>query len=508
MATRSRALLWLSTALLLGSLMLGGAASLGPWLGDPGPPVIADGALLVVDREALARVDLQLIHEELIPDWVVSSGGMKRLHFERILREADQDPNLGAVLARMRVLFEADPVLHATELLSLVRVWNAYLAKAGEPWRLAGEVRVGEQGGVLYLKSYRVILSDGRVSVGEHAFQTEIRRRVDSTTLVDGWLGSMHDHKDGVVVLLDSVTQFALDQVWVLLDPHLEPELDAVARNFAPAVREQVRQSLGEELFVALEQTAEDRHWMNKAAKLIHARHACGSAFVVARVPWNGMSARDLGTLQQAAAGTGQSPCPDVTEPEALLFAVRSSHVRRQPRIRAALERLIGFVASAVVVHEARHAADALELAGQPVSCVGCPEGTSHVSALEGSAYAASFAHPETGALALYQACALDEAVVPDRVAMVRFLAERITAGGCYGEPSEPGPAAKSAAHRAIETPRTLDLRQRVASEGGEHEPPLDLAERATQLEREVFGRSEPIEVLDFPASLPVGEAP
>jgi hypothetical protein len=39
-----------------------------------------------------------------------------------------------------------------------------------------------------------------------------------------------------------------------------------------------------------------------------------------------------------------------------------------------------------------------------------------------------------------------------------------------HHEPSEPGPAAKSAASRAAETPRTLDLRQRVASEAGEYE--------------------------------------
>jgi hypothetical protein len=37
-------------------------------------------------------------------------------------------------------------------------------------------------------------------------------------------------------------------------------------------------------------------------------------------------------------------------------------------------------------------------------------------------------------------------------------------------EPSEPGPAAKSAASRAGEVARTLDFRQRVASEGGKLE--------------------------------------
>jgi aconitate hydratase len=38
-------------------------------------------------------------------------------------------------------------------------------------------------------------------------------------------------------------------------------------------------------------------------------------------------------------------------------------------------------------------------------------------------------------------------------------------------EPSEPGPAAKSAALEPVEAVRTVDLRQRVASEGGKHEP-------------------------------------
>jgi hypothetical protein len=59
-------------------------------------------------------------------------------------------------------------------------------------------------------------------------------------------------------------------------------------------------------------------------------------------------------------------------------------------------------------------------------------------------------------------------------------------------EPSEPGPAAKSAAPRATEAARTVDLRQRVASEGGKHEPSepgpaaKSAAPRATEAARTV----------------------
>lgn len=462
-------LAWLSGVLLGVSLALGAGATVFPWKDSDTPPAIVNGALLVVDREALAYVDLQLIHEELIPDWVVSSGGMKRMHFERILREVSRDKNLSAILARMRVLFEDDPVRHASELLSLVRVWNDYLAKAGEPWRLAGEIRANQEA-VLHLKSYRVISEGSQVTVGSEVFTAEIRRRVDSTTLVDSWLGSMHDHEDGVVILLDSVAQFALDQVWIMLDPYLDEHLDPVARAFAPAVREEIEAALGSDLSLALQHTAEDRYWMSRARDAIHDRHSCGSSFVVARIPWDGLDSKDIATLQRSAELT--SPCPEVTETEALLFAVRSNHIRSEPKIAEAVERLLGAVAGAVVIHEARHAADDRLLQGQSIPCVGCPDGTSHTAALEGSAYAASFSHPRWGALSLYQACALSESHVPERTAMIRFLADQISEGGC------------------------------------ESPPPLDLAERARRVELRVFGHGDPIDLVDFPVSLPAGASP
>jgi hypothetical protein len=312
-----------------------------------------------------------------------------------------------------------------------------------------------------------VLVDDGDVEVGDRHFRVELRRRVDGIGHPDPWLGHVHDHTEGIVLLLDRVTSFTLDSLWPLLDGALEPELDPLARRFAPAVRAEVREALGDASLELLALTASDRVAMLASVGRIHARHACGSAFVVSRLPWNGLSTRDLATLRLHTGGE-EDACPEVLPDEAMLFATRSYHLQRTPGVREALEGLVAFVAESVVVHEARHAADDAVLQGQRIPCVGCPKETSHVSALESSAYLASFADPQHGALALYQACGLDREVVPERAAMIAFLADRLVEGGC-------GAA-----------------------------PPVDLAERAVAMERELHLRSDPVHLVDFPDSLPV----
>jgi hypothetical protein len=271
-----------------------------------------------------------------------------------------------------------------------------------------------------------------------------------------------------VVLLLDRVAGFALDQVWPLLDPDLDGRRDETSRAFAPAVRAEVAAELAPAELSALRSTAADRFWLEAAADAITSRRTCGSAFYVARVPWDGMAPGDLATLRTHASRTPSS-CPEVTQTEALLFDVRSARLRETPDLRDALEHLVGVVAHAVVVHEARHAWDDAQLAGQRIQCVGCPEDTSPVGALEGAAYLASFADPRTGALSMYQACSLDPAQVPDRASMIGWLSERLVGGGCASP------------------------------------PPADLGARARAIAQETFGDAVPIEVLDFPTRLPVG---
>ncbi|MCB9688856.1 MAG: hypothetical protein H6738_21885 [Alphaproteobacteria bacterium] len=459
-----RAAPWVALLAVVSALATTGAA----WCfrGDPLAPVVRDGATLVLDREALARVDLRLVHEELVPDWVVATGGLRSMSWDRLRREAGKDPNLGALLDRMAVLVDADPSLNAPELHAIVRAWNELLAKADEPWRLAGEVQVGGDGARWVLKSYLVIVDDGQVAVGERRFRVELRRRVDGIGQPDAWLGHMRDHTEGIVLLLDRVTTFSLDEVWPLLGAQTVPPTD-LGRRFAEAIREEVARGLGPQDAALLAETSSDRAAMMDAVRAIHGRHSCGSAFAVTRLPWNGLSSRDLATLR-IHTGSVDDLCPEVLPDEAQTFATRSYHLQRTLGMREALERLVAFVAASVVVHEARHAADDAALAGQRIACVGCPRNTTHVEALEASAYLAAFADPDHAALALFQACNLDPQTVPERAATVGWLAERLVEGGCDGVP-DPG-----------------------------------LAERAAELERQIHLRSEPVRILDFPKGLPV----
>jgi hypothetical protein len=450
-------------------LVLGGslaaasvAAALFPTPGAP-PLEIRDGTTITVDPAALARVDLARVHEELVPDWTAATGGVRQLHLERVRRAVAPDPNLLALLDRVAEL-ESEPVRHGPELQAVLRAWNQYLAKGGGDWRLGGEVVLGDPGARFVVKTYRVVTGEPSVTMGGATYTVEVRRRADALGATDAWLGRMHDHGDGIVVLLDRLTSFALDEVWPLFDPELE--LSPLQERFAPAVTTELARHLSEAERAALAETAADRYWMMQAVGGIHDRHACGSAFTVSKLAWNGFEVRDLTTFQQHADGGGD--CPEVLPEEALLFATRSWHVRHTPNVREALEHLVAVVGASVVVHEARHAADDRALEGQRIPCIGCPPETSHVGALEASAYAAGFADPDHGALALFQACRVADEASVDVRGVVEFLAGELTPGGC-------GDA-----------------------------PPADLTARAGALEQRVFLRSERAALVDFPAGLPV----
>lgn len=428
------------------------------------PISVRDGAALVVDRDALDRVNLELVHTELVPDWTAASGGVRGLHLERLRRAVAPDPNLLALLDRVAEL-ETDPVPNGPELRALLRAWNEYVSRGGAPWRLGGEVVLGDDGARYLVKTYRAITDEPTARVGDAAFRVEVRRRVDALGASDAWLGRMHDHQEGVVLLLDRLTSFALDEVWPTLDPELP--LTPLQSTFAPAIRAELARHLAPAELGALEQTAADRFYLMRAVGGIHARHACGSTFTVSKLAWSGFAARDLATFQRHT-GPLDGPCPEVLPEEALTLATRSWHVRRTAGVREALERLVAVVARGVSIHEARHAADDRLLSGQRIACIGCPEGTSHLGALEASAYVAAFADPAHSVLSLFQACRAAEEASEDVREAVAFVAGRVVDGGCAAP------------------------------------PPSDLAARAAALEAEVFLRSDRMELAAFPDGLPV----
>ncbi len=447
-----------------------GAAALAAWPADPAAwwagEVDLRGARRFQpprpDPAVVAALDLERVHRELWPDWVAAPAAEEAAAYARLYEAVRADPYLAERVARTRALARADPVGHAQRLLYQVWAWNRYCDLVGAPWRLTAGIHVtGPDDAVFYVKSYRII-SDTPTRVGGSSWRTRVVQRVDDLSAVEGYLGLTGDHEEGAVVVAERVADFAIDRVWPLLDAALDPERSAVDAAFAPRIRADAGRALPAEALEVLGRTAADRFWMQRAVRAVHDRARCGSRFRIPHLPYAGLDRAALVEIRRYAAATASQPCPDVTEMEAMALTTRSRALRATAGLAGALEALNGWVARAVAIHEARHAAD--DAAG--VRCADCPGG--RVGRLEASAYLASFADPDTAAVALLQACAVGEVDAAGRGATIAFVLAQ------------------------------LDVR----CEDG---PPEDLAERARAAERRLFGRSEEV-ALDpaFPARLPL----
>ncbi len=434
---------------------------------DAGPVVLEEGAPLVVDKAALRQVDLEQVHAELVPSWVVAQGAMRGMQLDVLRKEVRPDRSLLAIIERIGQLAESDPVLNAAELKALVATWNAYLDAAGEPWRMEGEVVLNQGNDLFALRTYRVIY-DGETQVGKHTYRTRLQRRADDTTQVEPYLGHVQSWKEGVLLLHDRIRDYTLDEVWVLLDPATTGEGDPVKEAFLEPIRQEVRDALGAEVAARLAASAGHRRAMLDVVEQVHGRHRCGSQFLISRVPWNGFQAADVARLEVHAAAAAHQDCPDVTPEEARVLVASSRWLREQEGLRDALDRLIAWVAGAVVIHEARHAADDDGRAGSgtALACLACPPELERVGVLEASAYMASFADGQRGVLAMYQACRLDPERAPVRAEAVAFLMEKLGTSCAEG-------------------------------------PPEDLVGKARGVEVELFGRLTPVSLVDFPVALP-----
>jgi hypothetical protein len=421
--------------------------------------------LPAIDLDRVAGIDFEAVHRELWPAWISAVPAEESAAFDALSSAVALDPFLTRRLDRTRAL-SADAGSNARGLLNQVWAWNRYLDRLEVPWRLTAGVQVnGPQDAIFYVKSYRVI-SDTDTQVGEGAWRTRVVQRVDDLGAIEGYLGLTSDHEQGALVVTERVASFAFERIWPLLDARLDAERRPEEQVFAQGVREAVGRSLPGHQVSVLQDTAEGRFWLERAVAAVHRRSRCGSRFRIGALPFDGLRHSDLITVRRFAAATAASDCPDVTHNEAVTLMLFSRKLQEAEALRPALEALTAWVARAIAIHEARHAADDAETG--PLVCDGCPEGAGEVTRLEMSAYLASFAHPDAGVVALVQACAVLATNAGGRGEAIRFLTHQL------GDACDLG-------------------------------PPADFAARAGALEVALFGRSEPIVLHQaFPKRLPL----
>ncbi len=416
-----------------------------------------------VEEGVLQSIDMEAVHAELLPAWILDNAQQKGgSAFDALMAEVGDDPNLAELLRVMEIEARHEPRME--RLMWATWAWNRYLDEGGIPWHVAGGVHQQGDRSVFYVKTYEVLF-DGQATVGSRTFRERVVRRSDNIGVIEAYLGLTPDAEDGSLVVADRLASFGLDEVWPLMDAAMDRFQPSARRVFAPSVRAAVEPYLTDADRGALLMTASDRFYIGQAVDRLHSRHACGSGFVIRRVPFDGLRGEDLRSIRRAVATTGNQECPEATADEALVLSIRSDHLSKVEGLQIALEKLVGRVARAIAIHEIRHAADD---ADRPLACTGCPSDLPEVGVMELSAYLTSFADPEVGALAALQACALPIADLPARGLAIEYLS------------SELGDLCLNG-------------------------PPPDLADQARALETRLFGRTSPIRLSEgFPERIPV----
>jgi hypothetical protein len=385
--------------------------------GRPAPPRPPEVTVPAVADPALARVDLSRVHRE----WLAS--GVSCAEPTDALRAAvSPDPVLSAAVRELEYLCATGA--SGDDAARIALRWNEYMRVAGRPWRveiLAPPV-VGDRP-LLLATTFRAV-GEARYTRGGGDGVAEVWDHLEGATLPHGWLGSAAADRP-VVVRLDAVRTFALDEIWPMLDPQASDTTE-LQRRFAAPVRAQVAAALSPAEIAALAATGEDRLWLVRSAEAIAARASCGSTFSVARLPWNGLDRTSLEALRLAAEHPDPA-CPEVQPMEHLALAVRSGRIRGQTDLEPALQRLVALAARAFLVHELRHASD---LAAGGPACTVCPPDMDRADLREVAAYLASIADPAAGSIAAYQACALRDA--GERTAILDFVSD-LLGGLCEG---------------------------------------------------------------------------
>lgn len=318
---------------------------------DPEPP----------DPSALARIDFERVHGRLIPEAVASlsaqgPGGRRRAQYawRDLVEEVAPDPTLGAIWRELHLLMWVAPLREHRRIDYLLWAHNEYLDRAGIPYRIDASLHLRGGRARYTALGYRVLADlrgggeagDERVGAG----RVRVIGRVDTSDVVEGWLGYTTPDDRGGLVIADRVMHFAVRHVWPSLHPALEERRPLLERPFVPYVREEARAALAPEHFAVLEETAEDQQALIDVAASIGARHGCGSRFEVFDLPYKGLSVRSLQLLSFAVrtpavgarAPTSRSRRPRCSsEPRSACARTKGStpRSRRSPRGSRAASR-------------------------------------------------------------------------------------------------------------------------------------------------------------------------
>ncbi len=418
----------------------------------------------------LGAVDLEAVHRERWTDWIVAAARATPGTPDEELAEArlamraaiDADANLSDLFDKLDAIVTSDRLRGAgaqRQAIWLTRAWNQYLDEHGYDFFMQSNV-LQEARPLFYAHIYRVVASTPG-TVGEEPYRVRAVSRLDRINLRETYLGYASNEDEGAVVVSDRVVEFALDQIWPVLD---ERGGDRLQQVFAPMVASELRRSLPSEAVALLAETAPVRSEAVAAFAAIREREAC-SRLWVPRLP---MAGYDREQLDRLSGFVGAGRCAGITGDELSRLWKANEVLSQRDDLEEAAERLVAWVARAVAIHELRHVADDAEYRDDPRPCEPCISRDPPLVRSEAAAYVAELAWTDAPAAALYQIC----------------------------HATEGGTGAHARARAVVMEALGGSCRDGV---------PAQLTESARALETSGFGGSAPIGLADdFPERLPV----
>ncbi|MBI5537572.1 MAG: hypothetical protein HY898_32920 [Deltaproteobacteria bacterium] len=430
----------------------------------------------VVSPAVLLGIDFAKVHRELFPAWIMA---MQREPFtvgypeaERtffLLRaEAGKDPNLSALLTELNDKMMDNIPGFAADIHLLFKGWNDYLERNSLPWRIEHHIENTPKGPRVYALSYHV-LGDLRIDTNGEPNRVLLLARADRTNLVESYFGQTAIEHEGALIVADRIAEYSTQQLWPMFGTH--GPLTDLQRAFSSAVRQEARGVLPREVIDELGSAADLHDSLSDAVHALGARRGCGRTVVIEGVPWSGLSERALSMVRRAADRNSKGRCKRLTSTDAQFLETTSNRLAGDSALEQSLGQLAGWLARAVVVHEVRHVADErhAEAGARTPACARCPESLGPNERAELRAYLAAFGTEGLGYVSLMQACGTGGHGPGPSGAALSFALARLMPGGCDAA------------------------------------PPSDLYARAKQMEIELFGSSEPIELpATFPTTIPV----
>ncbi|MGM0559260.1 MAG: hypothetical protein ACQEVA_22950, partial [Myxococcota bacterium] len=400
-----------------------------------------------VSKQELESIDFELVHEKLFPRWLSAHSydppgkpSERTLERYKKLEEAvSADPNLSAILEELAAIVHSEDLGDRSDrALYLSWAWSNYLDRNGQPWFVDGGVLFRRKGPMFYGKFYYQ-LHGIDVRVDGESYRGRLLRRADMTNVRENYLGSASTAEEGAMVVLDRVSDFVADEIWTMLDPAADEQLNPLQKAFAPAIRAEAAETIPAAQLAVLRETASERLALLQVVEAVNDRRDC-SDFRITYRPELGYPARQIDRLEARAMADQGKDCPRVTMQEYDTLNVASAKFQTIDGMEEALGALTAWVTRGVMVHEAKHVADDVrfDALDEPLECDGCPQNMGTSSRAEMSAYLSSFGYGAARTVNLFQACQ----VYPDArgahgFALQHILEPLVVDGECENGPRD-----------------------------------------------------------------------